>query len=176
MLITPEEGYQQFINILWDNIKRGYALLLKPKYKLISSRELNTQVNSVFPGLANTNSDFAFKACDWKTWENFITADWTNRKKYIVDYFDCDNYSDAFRAHAAELLDLNTAGKFGCSVITDKGEVIPHRAVLIVATDENDKLACYVFESQTDGWQKVEKGKPIRIGTWSYNALSSAFN
>jgi hypothetical protein len=57
---------------------------------------------------------------------------------------------------------------------------VGHRAVLIVAYDENKVLSVYAYESENEGIIKVEKGKQISIpvfGTiWNYTPVDGEFN
>ena len=94
----------------------------------------------------------------------------------------CDNFSDAFRAHAAEIYNLKSAGAFHCIVQADNGTVnkTGHRAVLICALDESNQLALYVMESETGAIGRITKGQPIKLPvfgtTWNYSASDSSWN
>jgi hypothetical protein len=57
-------------------------------------------------------------------------------------------------------------------VTTATGEKIAHRAVLIIALDENDELAAYVMESQNDKWVKAVRGQKIIISNKKHNCDS----
>ena len=67
-----------------------------------------------------------------------IEKDWTDRKKYVADRYDCDDFSFSFKAHVAELGYNNVAVVF---------DPLPRHAYNLFVTDD---LKLYVFEPQTD--------------------------
>ena len=100
-----------------------------------------------------------------ETWKTLIEDDWIDRKEYISEIFDCDNYAGSFTAHMAEIYLLNSAGQVTVELrdaVTDK-HIGYHRCVLIV----DDKLDCYVLESQDDRIIKMT-GDRFIIGNWRY--------
>lgn len=179
---TVKEQYQKFVELLRSNTETAVQTFIKPKYQKITGAVLTAKIRELFPGMAINLYDQQYQLMGWESWLQFIDLDWTDRKKYLTDTYDCDNFSGSFCSRAAELLNVNTAGRFTCTIITGTGERIAHRAVLIAAIDENDKLALYVFESQNDKWFKVNSSTdaiviPNDYGeSWRYYGNLTKFN
>ena len=183
--LTPEQlkqGYEKLIEILRQNTEQAITTYIKPEYQKITAKQLATLVNKIFPNMPVNLYDNTYLLTKWSTWQTIIKFDWTNKKKYITDMFDCDNFSGSFCARASEFFNLNSAGRFSCQVITKTGEILPHRAVLIAAIDENDEIALYVIESQNDKWVKVRfSNQSILIPNdyeeeWQYRGTLAEFN
>jgi hypothetical protein len=171
------QNYKSFLTILWNNILTAYQKLFHIQYTVITASEIQTAVRKVFPNLGMGLFDEKYQLAPWTFWLDFIQYDWTEKKKYIADFYDCDNYSGSFCARAAEIFNLNSAGRFSCNVTLPNGNYLPHRAVIIVAVDEVGNVACYVYESQNDGWQKVvTPSQTIKIGSWTYKGTFCEFN
>ena len=169
------QAYLKFVNLLWDNIVKAYGSCFKVKVEMIDYEYMIEVLGTVFPNIQKIMYDQKYAITDWDTWKRIIEFDWTDRKQYVADTYDCDNFSGSFCARAAELFNLNSAGRFTCTVKTSKGQTLPHRAVAIVARDEG-KLKVFIFESQNDGWQEVKVGQPIKIKDWEYTANYVEFN
>lgn len=175
------QAYENFVYLMWVNIQQAVQKAVDIKYQKISKQKLTEIIRASIPGVSVTCNDEQYQLTDIATWKKIIRFDWTARKKYLTDVFDCDNFSDAFRAHACELYNLNSAGRFSCHVKSDDGKVnTAHRAVIIVALDENDEPAIYAYESENEGLAKITKGQTIRIsifGTvWNYSPVLMEFN
>jgi len=110
--------------------------------------------------------DQKYNTTDIETWKTIIENDWTNKKKWTADTFDCDNFAGAFSSYCADIYGLNTAGRFTVELTDPKTDVHIgyHRAVIIV----DDKLDCYLLESQTDKLVKIVKGVDPVIDNWKY--------
>jgi hypothetical protein len=176
-----KENYIKFTELLRTNIEMAVNAYIKPEYQKITSVQMNAVIKTYFPNITIGLYDMKYQVTKWQTWLDIMDFDWTERKKYIGDTFDCDNFSGSFCARASEFFNLNTAGRFTCTVTTATGEVTQHRAVLIIALDENDQLAAYVMESQNDKWVKVVKGQEIVIPNnyqqaWKYVGGLTEFN
>ena len=118
--------------------------------------------------------DERFHTTDIETWKTIIENDWTNKRKYVAEIFDCDNFAGAFCAYCADIYGLNTAGRFTVELVNAKtGKHIGyHRAVIIV----DKELDCYLLESQTDKMVKIESGVMPVIGTWGYKVNYISIN
>lgn len=136
-----------------------------PINKWIFSRQIIQNTIQDKAGIVPNLYDEKYHTTDIETWKKIIENDWTNKKKYVTDTFDCDNYSNAFCAYCADIYDLNSAGRFSVEMTNIKtGEKSHHRAVIIV--DKN--LDCWLLESQNDKIVKLEKGRIPVIDNWQY--------
>ena len=172
----------QFVQLMVKNCQEACIRQVGVVTKMITKSELSGLLQFVLPGVPMLLNDEKYAVTSIFTWEKIIALDWTARKKYVTDTFDCDNFSDTFRAHAAEIYNLNSAGGFHCIVQADNGTVnkTGHRAVLICALDENNQLALYAMESETGAIGRITKGQPIKLPvfgtTWNYSASDSSWN
>ena len=112
---------------------------------------------------------------DWETWKQLIEYDWTDKKKYLADRYDCDNFSGSFSARMAEIYGLNTAGRLYCDVYNkDTGvKIAAHVAILIVDKDKR----VFLMESQTDNLIEITAPtQKLIIGSWRYVLKYVRFN
>jgi len=118
--------------------------------------------------------DQKYHTTDIETWKTIIENDWTNKKKWITDSFDCDNFAGAFCAYCADIYGLNSAGRFTVELVNPvtNSHIGYHRAVIIV--DSN--LNCYLLESQTDKMIMIERGKDLVIDNWKYKVNYISIN
>ncbi len=117
-------------------------------------------------GIVPALYDEKYHTTDIETWKTIIKNDWTNKRKYVTNTFDCDNFSNAFCAYCADIYELNSAGRFSVELLdANTGKHIGyHRAVIII----DNKLECWLLESQTDKIVKIGKGRIPVIGGWKY--------
>jgi len=122
-------------------------------------------------------TDRKYWLTDWETWLKLIEYDWTEKKKYLTDRYDCENFANSFSARMAEIYNLNSAGSFYNKIYNKKtGRFINwHRANMIVAIREGN-LELYAFESMfgtPKDWIKIEKpSQKIIIRNWRYVPIS----
>jgi len=84
--------------------------------------------------------------------DTFIHVDWTNRKKYIYDLFDCDDFARIFKAHVLEFLNVNAIG-VAIGEVRDKrtGELVGYHAWnILVYYEHESEIHIVHFEPQTD--------------------------
>jgi len=103
----------------------------------------------------------------WEQWKEIIEVDWTDKKKYLKDRFDCDNFAFLFAARMAEIYDINSAG-----VVHGKVNV-GHFWNAIIVKDENLRL--YYYEPMKDLYTEYKKGSPVVMGNWNYTTYSLRF-
>jgi len=106
---------------------------------------------------------------NWGTWEELIEYDWTEKRKYISDKRDCDDYAEKFCANMTWLYGLNSCFPISVQLLDPKDDthISYHRAVLIA--DDTKSLYMYdPMEGMKDGYQKIEDGEDIIIKNWKY--------
>jgi len=109
-----------------------------------------------FTGIYPVLNDEKYYTTNIETWKTIIKNDWVNKRKYVTDTFDCDNFANAFCSYVADIYELNTAGRFTVELLDKKGKHVSyHRAVIIV----DSKLECYLLESQNDKIVKLVRGR-----------------
>ena len=92
--------------------------------------------------------DSKYWACSKKEFEDWIEWDWTNKKKYIAEEYDCDNFAFSFKARCDRKIGINAVGL----VIDYSGG---HAYNLVVFSD----VAPELFEPQNDSWRKKGQSK-----------------
>ena len=114
-------------------------------------------------------ADRKYMVIDLEVMKDIIAFSWTDKEKYLVDNYDCDDFALAFKSHLAEIYKVNSiALSKGVKVyIPSKDKTSYHRCNLFLATDKG-VLKAYVYEAQNDGYQQLEKDVPIKIGSWTY--------
>lgn len=105
----------------------------------------------------------------WEQWKQIIEVDWTDKKKYLKDKFDCDNFAFLFAARMAEIYDINSAG-----VVHGKVNV-GHFWNAIVAKDSMGNLRLYYYEPMKDLYTEFKKGEKVVMGSWTYKSYSLRF-
>ena len=90
--------------------------------------------------------DSKYWVCSKKEFEDWISWDWTNKKQYVSEEYDCDNFAFSFKARCDRKIGINAVGL----VIDYSGG---HAYNLVIFSDAAPEL----FEPQGDRW--VEGGK-----------------
>lgn len=153
----------------------GSQLISKGKWFLNKATKVNKTIfvlqtikNAIKDrtGMVPALYDEKYHTTDIDTWKTIIENDWTNKKKWIADTFDCDNFAGAFCAYCADIYGLNSAGRFTVELRSVVGDnhIGYHRAVIIV--DKN--LDCWLLESQSDKLVEILPGVNPIIGDWKY--------
>ena len=107
-----------------------------------------TDVGFLTSGMKRLHLDSKYWACSKKEFQDWITWDWTNKKKYISEQYDCDNFAFNFKARVARKFGVNSVGL----VIDYSGG---HAYNLIVFSDGTWKI----FEPQNDRWPTIRTGQ-----------------
>ena len=92
--------------------------------------------------------DSKYFLCDEKDMKSIIKWDWTDKKKYVKEKYDCDNFAFSFKAMVDRRFGVNNVGLF----IDYSGG---HAYNIIVFNDGSVRL----FEPQTDRWARVGTGQ-----------------
>lgn len=125
-------------------------------------------------GIQSYCLDRIYALINWEIWEQLIYYDWTDKKKYLVDTYDCDDFSRSFCARMSEIYDLNSAGSLHCTVYNalTGNRIAGHLAVLIVTSGGR----VFLMESQNDGWLEIKSpSQDLVIKNWRYKLHSVTF-
>ena len=107
-------------------------------YKQLSSAGFLTS------GMKRLHLDSKYWACSKKEFEGWIKWDWTNKKKFIAEEYDCDNFAFSFKAMVDRKFNVNNVG-----LVIDYSA--GHAYNIIVFNDGTVKL----FEPQSDKWPRI---------------------
>jgi hypothetical protein len=156
-------------NLIWEG-KKFLNKATPVKKTIWNASQVTNAVRSAtkLEGNKVYSADEKHYTTDIETWKMIIDSDWTSKKEWIEDHFDCDNFAGSFSAHVADIYGLNSAGRVTVELrdaVTDK-HIGYHRCVIIV----DDKLDCWLLESQDDRMIKMT-GDRFVIGNWRYIPL-----
>jgi len=164
-----------------DLITRG-VWFLNRAFNVRKSEFTESYLRSFLFGLGITSANLSFPDSKYyllnkATIEEIIKYDWTDKKKYVSDWFDCDNFASVFAAHMMEIYGVNSVGIMGHVEMLDKNTGAHHgwhriNMILVVGNG----LEAYMYEPQTDEWQKIEKGKKYVFGKYEYKIGRTEFN
>lgn len=151
--------YKNFASQL---IKRGKSIL-KKAFNIKLKATTSGSILSLFYQLDYKNLYFAdqtYYYVDLSVMEDIIKYDWTDRRKYIKEINDCDNYSLAFKSHLWEIFGINTVAEARHIEMIDpetKKHLAWHRANVFVAKKDG-VLKAFLLEPQTDKFTEMKKG------------------
>ena len=137
----------KFVSYIWNRRFWVKALLLalfasRTIYKndYISAQWIAKQQE--FVGTVNRHIlDQKYYTVDKKTFEAMVKAGWSLRPKYLVDRFDCDDFTVAFKGRMAELFGINSIG-----IMIDWGASHAYNIVILADGSVN------AFEPQAGLW------------------------
>jgi len=171
--ITTKDKEELLSKIQLIHLKLGYLHYRLAHYHLNKCFKLKTKIYSkkeICDFLREQNLSKTFSLLDrkywtieWKDWRKIIKYDWIDKKKYIRERFDCDNFSFIFSANAGFFFGLNSCG-VGFGTINNASG---HLFNIILATD-NGNLKAFIYEPIHDRWIKYQKFEKIIIGNWYY--------
>ena len=107
-----------------------------------------SQAGFLSQGMKRLGLDSKYWACSKREFEDWIEWDWTNKKKYVAEEYDCDNFAFSFKARCDRRIGINVVAL----VIDYSGG---HAYNLVCFTDAPAEL----YEPQSDRW--VKKGTGI---------------
>ena len=91
--------------------------------------------------------DNSYTACSKKEFQEWIEWDWVDKKQYVKDKYDCENFAFSFKARTDRRFGINTVGL----VIDYSGG---HAYNVVLFTDSPPLL----YEPQTDEWVYIGEG------------------
>jgi len=83
-----------------------------------------------------------------------LRSDWLDKKQYVAEYFDCDDYAFALKSHFAEQHQIN-----GIGVVIDP--ISRHAYNIALVHEDTTVIRCYIIEPQTDEVFPINK-RPLR--------------
>ena len=101
--------------------------------------------------------DSKYWSVDIDTWETILKYTGVDKKKYISERYDCDDFAFTFKGNVAQKLDINGVG-FVC-------DYSGRHAYNCILVNVGNELKFYVIEPQNDKF--VVKGD-IRSSSESY--------
>ena len=107
-----------------------------------------TDVGFLTSGMKRLHLDSKYWACSKKEFQDWIKWDWTNKKKYVSEQYDCDNFAFSFKARCDRKIGVNSVAL----VIDYSGG---HAYNLVCFTDAPAEL----YEPQSDRWVTKGNGK-----------------
>ena len=87
--------------------------------------------------------DETYWAVPIDTWQLILDYNGTDKRQYVKDIFDCDNFAILFAGTVADKFSINGAG-----IVIDFSGMHAYSCILVV--DENGQLAFATIEPQND--------------------------
>ena len=136
----------------------------------ISYNEMQTFLQDITENKLNYISlaDQNYYLIPWEQWKQIIEVDWTDKKKYLKDKFDCDDFAFMFASIISWIFKLNTAG-----IVHGKVN-IGHFWNAIVA-EKNGRLRLFYYDAKRGTYMEYQKGQPIIMKGWNYTCYSMRF-
>ena len=120
-------------------------------------------------------ADFWYDVISLDVMKEIIKYSWVDKKAYVAETFDCDDFALAFRGHVSETYGINSiALAKHIKVVTDTGKEMWHRAVVFLAV-ENGVTDAYLLETQSDLLIRLRKNEKIHLGKWTYELSEIEF-
>lgn len=129
---------------------------------------------NIFKGESLWDEKFYFESIDF--WNSLMQIWWGQKKQYIVDTFDCDNFARHFQSSMSLYFGLNSAGVASGSVYNSiTGKFISRHAFNVIVVEENGSLKPYLFEPM-DNAITPWTGQKTHLGNWLYEIDWIDFN
>jgi len=115
-------------------------------------------IDEVLKKLVGDIQRFLVDATYWLTdldgMKKLIKFDWTDKKQYRADRFDCEDFAFAFKTHASEYWELTAVAWVWGAVYEGKTFLGLH-AWNVITVKEGDDLKAYHYEPQTDQYSET---------------------
>ncbi|RKU10818.1 hypothetical protein C6503_19220 [Candidatus Poribacteria bacterium] len=123
----------------WD-VRR----LVKESEREFTAQEVVDALNaSLLSDLQDVPLDGRYWGASEAAWRGMLAYTGVDRKRYIKDRFDCDNFAVLFAGRVADKFGIN-----GVGIVIDYSGGHAYCAILIV--DENGNLSIGIIEPQND--------------------------
>ena len=113
------------------------------KQQFTNLQVLDALKTSSLPNLQRVPLDNTYWGVSIETWELILAYTGTDRKKYVKDSFDCDNFAVHLTDVSADKFDINGVG----IVVDGSGG---HAYCSLLVAGENGKLSIATVEPQND--------------------------
>ena len=93
----------------------------------------------------------------------FIRDNWLDKRRWLEDVYDCDNFALSFKAYLAEIGLINACG-FAVGEVRDAktNQLLGYHAFNVLSFyDETGEVKLVMFEPQTDEIAEIKDGKAI---------------
>ena len=152
-------------------LKQGFKVepkIIKTKNELAAWLSEN-----VFKGQSLWDEKFYVESLDF--YLSLIEIWWGDKKQYITDRYDCDNYARHFQSALSLYFGLNSAGTASGSVYDENGKFLARHAFNIILVSDNGVLKPYLFEGMRNIMTQWN-GPKTKLGPWLYEIDWIDFN
>ena len=105
------------------------------------------KVGDKMPQVKHLPLDSNYTACSKKEFMEWVEWDWVDKKQYVAEKYDCENFAFSFKARTDRRFGINTVG----FVLDYSGG---HAYNVVLFTDSPPLL----YEPQSDAWVQIGEG------------------
>jgi len=139
----------------------------------VSSAEINQILRPYFPSNNITHLDGFYHLIPINQWRELIAVDWTDTKKWVLDFFDCDQFSNYFSANMAMFYEINSVGRVYGKLWKGTDQFVDYHYFNVII-DSDKKI--WFFEPASDKMSEVAyQGGMLLIGGNRYECISFVF-
>ena len=177
MNINQQQKINKIGKTIGSSLVRIGTKMIQSSFSLKPTEVIAHQVRTFLQGYGYKNnvtlSDGKYRLVPFYQWKEIIKIDWTDKKKYLTDFYDCDNFAFLFAARMAEIFELNSAGvAHGHIYNKDTGKWIAgHFWNVIVSND----FKLWFYEPMKDLYERDLPNQRTIIEDWDYYPLSFRF-
>ena len=163
------------IKLISGNIltKHGFKLQAEHfeniKRYIIPLEEMTIFIKSKFPKIRTSPKDFNFKITGIENWEYFIINCWLKEKKWIENYYDCEDFADTFAVFAKLILGVSVYKIYGGIFDRNTGKWIGYHYWNAIISQEKNGKEMHFYEPMTGSLVQYSGQKEIVLDNWRYN-------
>ena len=141
-----------YLNALSECVKDGVQVWDYRKLLEIHQKTFSDRVGAII-------YDLKYRIPNLETIKKIIELDWTNYRRYVSEFFDCDDFARVFKAHLLEIWRINGVGYVVGEVRDAKtNQLLGYHGWNCIITSDGK---VYFYEPQRDWIEEVKDGKAI---------------
>lgn len=139
----------------------------------VSGEEITQILRKYFVSEKITHLDSYYYLIPISQWRELIAVDWTDTKKWVVDKFDCDNFSNYFAANMSMFYEINSVGRVYGKYYQGTNQFVGYHYWNVLITAEKE---IWFFEPGNDKMTEAKyEGGMLLINGNKYEPVSFYF-
>jgi len=174
--ISQEQVNQLWLKLALILINNGISMLEKAfnlTPSILTYNDITQILRQYFPTQQITHLDNNYRVIPIEQWRQLIAVDWTDTKKWVLDYFDCDNFSNYFAANMAFFYEINSVGRVYGKLYKGTDQFVAYHYFNVIITSDRK---IWFFEPENDTLTETDyQGGILLIGGNKYEPISFIF-